>query len=192
MKIAVGITGASGVILGFRLLKELALKGHKLFGIVTKNAKHVIEHEMEPNFTPPTSVIYYEDNDYQAPLNSSSFMLDAMIIAPCSMKTLAAVAIGYADTLIIRVAENVLRTNAKLILVPRETPLSTSSLKNMLKLRIEGAIIFPPVVAYYHHPKSVDDITNFFVGKILDLLHIPNDLYNRWGKICNPQEVNRD
>ena len=185
MRIVVAITGASGVIIGFRLLEELASKGNTLYGIVSDNAKFVIKHELGSNFTFPTSITYYEETDQLAPLNSSSFMLDAMIIAPCSMKTLAAVASGYSNNLITRTAENVLRTGSKLIIVARETPLSASALKNMLKLRLEGAIIFPPVITYYHLPQSVNDITDFFVGKILDLLGIENDLYRRWGEKRN-------
>jgi len=182
MQIAVAITGASGVIIGFRLLEELASNGHTVFCVITENAKSVIDHEIGPDFVRPANVTYYEENDQHAPLNSSSFMLDAMIIAPCSMKTLAAVAVGYTNNLVCRAAENVLRTGAKLIIVPRETPLSAAALKNMLKLRLQGAIIFPPVVAYYHHPKNITDMTNFIVGKILDLLTIPNNLYLRWGE----------
>jgi 4-hydroxy-3-polyprenylbenzoate decarboxylase len=97
------------------------------------------------------------------------------------MKTLAAIASGYSENLIVRAAENQLRTNRQLILSPRETPLSHSNLENMLKLRQAGAIICPPMAAYYHLPKSVDEMTDFFVGKILDLLGIANDLYKRWG-----------
>lgn len=182
MRITVAITGASGVIIGIKLLEELAARNHTLFGIITENAKTVIEYEIGPDFTPPSAVTYFKEQDPEAPLNSSSFILDAMIIAPCSMKTLAAIATGYANTLVVRSAENVLKTRAKLIIVPREAPLSASALKNMLKLRYDGATIFPPVVAYYHQPNSITDITNFFVGKILDLLDIPNDLYRHWGK----------
>ena len=185
MQIAVAITGASGVIIGFRLLEELAARDHTLYGIVTNNARQVIEHELGPDFKYPSAVTYYEEADQQSPLNSSSFILDGMIIAPCSMKTLAAIATGYSNSLIVRAAENVLRTRLKLIIAPRETPLSGSALNNMLKLHREGAIIFPPMVAYYHKPQTVAEITNFFVGKILDLLEIPNDLYRRWGKERN-------
>jgi 4-hydroxy-3-polyprenylbenzoate decarboxylase len=180
MKIVVAITGASGVIIGFRLLEELAQKGRSVYGIISENAKAIITHELGENFKYPSQIIYYNDNNIMAPLNSSSFKLDAMIVAPCSMKTLAAIATGYSHTLITRTAENIIRTNSKFILIPRETPLSATALKNMLHLRREGAIIFPPAVAYYHQPKSIDDITNFFVGKILDLLDIENDLYQRW------------
>lgn len=182
MRIVVAITGASGVIIGFRLLEELTSRDHSLYGIVTNNARQVIQHELGPDFKYPSTVTYYEEADQQSPLNSSSFIVDGMIIAPCSMKTLAAIAIGYSNSLVVRAADNVLRTRSKLIIVPRETPLSGSALNNMLNLHHEGAIIFPPMVAYYHHPQTIEDITNFFVGKILDLLGIPNDLYRRWGK----------
>jgi len=102
------------------------------------------------------------------------------VIVPCSMKTLAAIATGYADSLIVRAADNTLRMRRPLIIAPRETPLSASALKNMLRLRHDGAIIFPLNAAFYHHPQTIHDITNFFVGKILDILGIPNQLYQRW------------
>ena len=180
MKVAVAITGASGVILGFRFIEELKSRHHIPYVIISENAKIVIKHELGQKFQMPSDVKYFTENDAFSPLNSSSFLLDAMVIIPCSMKTLSAVARGYANTLITRTAENVLRTDSKLIIVPRETPLSSSALENMLHLRREGAIIFPPAIAYYHKPKTISDITDFFVGKILDLLKIKNDLYNRW------------
>lgn len=179
-KIAVAITGASGVIIGFRLLEELIANKKEVFGIITENARAVIKHEIGNKFQYPPDVTYFDNTDILAPLNSSSFLLDALVVAPCSIKTLAAIASGYSDCLVTRVAENVLRTNSKLIIVPRETPLSSSALKNMLHLRNEGAIVFPPAVAYYNNPQNVEDITNFFVGKILDLLQIENELYQRW------------
>ncbi len=180
-KIVVGITGASGVIVGIRLIEELLNHQVQLFGIVTHNARKVIEHELDKNYSLPTGVICYDEFDGAAPINSSSYLIDAMVIAPCSMKTLAAIATGYTSSLIVRAADNQLRTGRPLILSPRETPLSSSHLKNMLKLKQAGAIICPPMAAYYHHPQSIDDMTNFFVGKILDLLGIANSLYQRWG-----------
>jgi len=104
-----------------------------------------------------------------------------MVIIPCSMKTLAAVAHGYADNLISRAAENVLRLGKKLVLVPRETPLSLPAIENMRAAKLAGAVILPPVVAYYHRPCTVDDITDFIVGKVLDVLGIEHKLYRRWG-----------
>ncbi len=180
-KIAVGITGASGVIVGIRLIEELLNHQFQVIGILTRNAMHVIEHELGKDYSLPSGVIYYDEFDGTAPINSSSYMIDTMVIAPCSMKTLAAIANGYASSLIVRAADNQLRVCKPLILSPRETPLSSSHLENMLKLKQAGAIICPLMAAYYHHPKTINDMTNFFVGKILDLTDIPNDLYLRWG-----------
>ncbi|MBD3289090.1 UbiX family flavin prenyltransferase [candidate division KSB1 bacterium] len=180
MKILIAMTGASGAAIGFRLLEELSATRHTIYGIISENARWVIRHELGENAKPP-SVVYYDEYDQMAPFNSSSFLLDAMVITPCSMKTLAAIASGYSHSLITRTAENMLRVRSKLILMPRETPLSTIALDNMTKLSREGAIILPPTVAYYHKPEVIDDITKFFVGKILDILKIPNQLYRRWG-----------
>ena len=186
-KFVVGITGASGVIIGIRLIEELLARNFEVMGIVTENAGKVIQHELGNNFILPSPARYFDEHDGSAPVNSSSYLIDGMVIAPCSMKTLAAIAHGYASNLIVRAAENQLRTNRSLILVPRETPLSLSHLENMISLKQAGAIICPPMSAYYHHPKSVDEMTNFFVGKILDLLNIPNDLYLRWGNELNSE-----
>jgi len=180
MKILVAMTGASGAAIGFRLLEELSATRHTIYGIISENARQVIRHELGVNVKPP-SVVYYDEFDQMAPFNSSSFLLDAMVIAPCSMKTLAAIASGYSHSLITRTAENVLRVRSKLILMPRETPFSTIALENMTKLSQNGAIILPPTVAYYHKPEEVNDMTKFFVGKVLDMLKIPNQLYRRWG-----------
>jgi 4-hydroxy-3-polyprenylbenzoate decarboxylase len=117
-----------------------------------------------------------------APLASSSRAPQAMVVAPCSMKTLAAIAHGYAEDLVGRVADIMLRMNRPLILMPRETPLSLSAIENMRQAKLSGALILPPVVAYYFQPSSVQDLTDFFVGKVLDLLNLEHDLYQRWGE----------
>jgi 4-hydroxy-3-polyprenylbenzoate decarboxylase len=183
-KFVVGITGASGVIIGVRLIEILLQKNLSVITIITENARKVIEHELGKNFKFPLEAEYYNEHDASAPINSSSFLIDAAVIAPCSMKTLSAIAHGYSNNLITRAADNQLRTDKPLILVPRETPLSISHLENMLKLKQAGAIICPPMAAYYHHPQSVADMTDFFVGKILDLLGIQNRLYKRWASNC--------
>lgn len=180
-KIVVGITGATGAIVGIRLMEELRNRSYDVMGIITDNASTVIEHELGKDFLLPYGVHYLDEFDGAAPINSSSYPIDAVVIAPCSMKTMAAIANGYTSSLIVRAADNQLRTARTLILVPRETPLSMSHLENMLKLKQGGAIICPLMAAYYHHPQSVDEMTDFFIGKILDLLRIPNDLYQRWG-----------
>lgn len=176
----VAITGASGVIIGIRLIEELLSRSLEVMGMVTADARTVITHEVGRDFRLPVGARYFDVNDAMAPLNSSSLSIDAMIIAPCSMKTLANLAMGAASNLVVRAAENQLRTHRPLILMPRETPLSLMQLQNMVSLKMAGAIICPPMAGYYHHPQSVAEMTNFFVGKILDLLNIPNDLYRHW------------
>jgi 4-hydroxy-3-polyprenylbenzoate decarboxylase len=105
-----------------------------------------------------------------------------MVVAPCSMKTLSAVAHGYASDLIVRSAEIMLRLGRPLVLMPRETPLSLPAIENMRLAKLAGAIILPPVMAYYARPRSVDEVTDFFVGKVLDVLGLEHDLYQRWGE----------
>jgi 4-hydroxy-3-polyprenylbenzoate decarboxylase len=120
--------------------------------------------------------------EFAAPIASSSRAPEAMVVAPCSMKTLSAVAHGYADDLIVRVAGIMLRLGRPLVLMPRETPLSLPAIENMRLARLAGAVILPPVVAYYPHPQTIDEVTDFFVGKVLDVLGLEHGLYRRWGE----------
>jgi len=182
LKAVVGITGASGVVIGIRLLDELLSAGADVHAIISANAHPVIAHEIGHDFKPPSGVKVHGESDPDSPLNSGSFMPDFLVVAPCTLKTLAGIATGYADNLLIRSAVNVLRTGRRLILVPRETPLPLSALEQMVQLRKEGALILPPMVAYYHNPASIADVTDYFVGKILDLLEIDHSLYRRWGE----------
>ncbi len=179
MKIVVGITGASGVQLGVRLVA--ALKGHEVTAIISDEAWKLIDIELgkRPAFK---GVTVLGQSNFEAPISSGSYLFDGMAVVPCSMKTLSGIANGYADTLVIRVADNALRMGKRLVLVPRETPLSLSAIENMAKLRTAGAIILPPVLAFYHQPKSVDDMVDYVTGKVLDSLGIANNLYRRWGQ----------
>ncbi len=171
------------MIIGIRLIEELLARNFEVVGTITENGSKVIQHELGSNYSLPPVAHYFDEFDGSAPINSSSFLVDGIVIAPCSMKTLAAIANGFSSNLITRAADNQLKTGRQLIVVPRETPLSAAHLENMLKLKQAGAIICPPMAAYYHHPKSVEDMTNFFVGKILDLMNIENELYHRWATI---------
>ncbi len=176
MRLIVAITGASGSVLALRLLQELA--AHEVDLIVTPAAQVVIRHELGQPLFPATR--RFEADQLDAPIASSSCPVDAMVVIPCSMKTLAAIAHGYADNLVTRAAENVLRMRKKLVLVPRETPFSLAAIENMRAAFLAGAVILPPVMAYYYAPQSVDEVTDFFVGKVLDALGLPHQLYRRW------------
>ena len=180
-RIVVGISGASGVIIGIRTAQELLAAGREVHVIVTDAAWQVIRHEVKEDFRFPKGLTVHGQDDAASPLNSTSFLVEAMVVAPCSVKSLSALAAGYANNLLIRAADGVLRTGGKLIVVPRETPLSLAALSNMVALRRGGAIVMPPCAAYYHKPRSVADMTDFFVGKILDLLGVEHKLVRRWG-----------
>ncbi len=182
MEIAIAITGASGVVIGVRLVEVLAAQGsHRLHLLVSAGAEAVLAHEVGP--LPPLPADHRWDvDDLTAPIASSSRAPQAVVVAPCSMKTLSAIAQGYSADLIGRVAETMLRLNRPLVLMPRETPLSLPAIENMRRARLAGAIILPPVAAYYHRPRTVDEMTDFFVGKVLDVLGLPHNLYRRWGQ----------
>ena len=180
--IVVAITGASGVIYGIRLLE--ALKELKIENslIISDAAKTVIKSETDWKIEDIISLAdnYYEFDDLTASINSGSFKFDSLAIVPCSMKTLSSIAHGYAANTITRVADVSLKERRKIVIVPRETPLRTAHIKNMLTLSQEGAIILPPMPGFYSDHASVDDQINFVVGKILDSLNIENDLFKRW------------
>ncbi|MBD3260072.1 MAG: UbiX family flavin prenyltransferase [Candidatus Altiarchaeales archaeon] len=178
MKIILAVTGASGVVLAGKLVK--ALKEHEIHLIVSEGAKKVASAEKTPLTWREYARETYDDKNLSAVVSSSSFLVDAMIICPCSMKTLSAVANGYARNLVARCADNMLKMRKPLILVPRETPLSLPNLENMVKSSKAGATIIPPVLSYYHLPKSLDDAGDFVAGKILDVLGVENNLYARW------------
>jgi len=184
MRVIIAITGASGAIYGVRLIEHLHSKGHEVHVILTKAGAKILKHElnMKPNDLRGFCSNLYDENDIEAPLSSGSFIFDAMIIAPCSMKTLAFIAHGLSHNLITRAADVALKERRKLIIVPRETPLNKIHLLNMLKIINLGGIILPACPAFYHKPKSLDDLVNFIVGKILDQLNIEHNLFSRWGQ----------
>lgn len=182
MKVLLSIGGASGSIYGIKLLEELKKDKVETHLIVSSGAKKIIEHETNYNFldTKKKADFYYENNDMFAGPASGSYKLDAMIICPCSMKTLSAVANGYGDTLTSRSAMCQLKEERKLILVPRETPLDLASIENMKKAKLAGATILPAMPGFYHKPEKIDDLVDFVVGKILDQLSINHLLFERW------------
>jgi len=182
MKILLSITGASGSIYGVRLFEELNKSNNEIHLIISEGAKKILEHEtnFKVNDLKKKSNFYYDNKDMFAGLASGSFQLDAMVVCPCSMKTLSAIANGYGDTLTTRAASCRLKEQKKLILVIRETPLDLPGIKNMLAAKQAGATILPAMPGFYHKPKKIDDLVDFIVGRILDQLRIKHFLFKRW------------
>ena len=184
MRVVIGITGASGIIYAIRLLEELESRGIELFIIISDRARYIMDLECKDKKKVISRFAkrIHDNNDFSSPLASGSFRIDSMVIVPCSLKTLSAVANGYTDTLISRCAINCLKEGRKLILVIREMPLDLQTLRNMVKAREAGAVVMPAMPAFYHNPKTLDDIIDFVVGKILDQLGIDHELFRRWGE----------
>lgn len=183
MNVAVALTGASGVIYGVKLLEELEKNGCTIHLVMSEHAQKIMSHEMHMDRQEVTSYAstVYDENDMASPLASGSFTYDALVIVPCSLKTLACVANGLAMNLVARAALCCLKEGRKLILVPRETPLDVISLENMVRAARAGAVILPAMPAFYHRPKTIDDMVGYVVGKILEQLGIPHSLYEKWG-----------
>lgn len=175
MKIVIATSGASGVNLGLKTLELLPPSIEKHF-IMSKNSQTVLDKEM----TKLANVTLHENENISASIASGSFGVDAMIIAPCSMNTLAKIACGISDNLVTRCASVMIKEQKKLILAPREMPFSAIALENMHKLASLGIIIAPPVMAYYSEQQTLEEMENFIIGKWFDLLGIENNLYKRW------------
>ena len=180
--IVVGITGASGVIYGIRLLETLKELNIENSLVISDAAKIVIESETDYSVNDVIDLAdtYYNFNDLTASINSGSFKAEGLVIAPCSMKTLSSIANGYGANTITRVADVSLKERRPTVIVPRETPLRSVHLQNMLTLSQEGAIILPAMPGFYSTHDTVEDQINFVVGKILDSLKIENNLFKRW------------
>lgn len=182
MRLVVGITGASGAIFGIRTLQALRSASVETHLVISKWARTTIAHETPYSLTDVEAMatqVHNGDNQ-AAPISSGSFQTDGMIIAPCSMKTLAAIRVGYSDSLVARAADVVLKERRKLVLLARESPLSEIHLENMLALTRMGAIVFPPVPAFYNNPKSIDDLVNYIVRRLLDQFGLSLSDMGRW------------
>lgn len=182
MRVIVAITGASGAVYGVTLLRELARAGVETYLVYSKWARRTIELETgyQTGTIDAMATRVYREDDLAAPISSGSFKHQGMVIAPCSMKTLAALAAGYADNLISRAADVALKEKRRLVLLPRETPLHEIHLENMLRLARAGAVIMPPVPAFYHRPATITDLVLQTVGRVMDLLDVENSLAPRW------------
>ena len=182
MKIVVGISGGSGSIYAISLLKALKELNIETHLVVTTMGEYVTNHECGISLEELKGMAtYFHDNkNFAAPIASGSFKVDGMVVLPCSMKTLSSVANGFSDSLLTRACDVTLKEGRKLILVPRETPLSPIHLENMLKLSRLGVTIFPPSPGFYNHPETIEDIVLNMTGRILDMMGIDNNLVNRW------------
>ena len=183
MRLIIGITGCSGVTYGVRLLEVCQELGIETDLIVSPAAEQILKFELgkELNDLRRIATRTYKHNDLAAPISSGSVPINGMIIVPCSMKTLGALASGTTADLISRAADVTLKQGRRLVLVPRETPLNIIHIENMLKLGRAGAVILPAMPAFYHRPKNMKGLVNFIVGKILDVFGIEHELYQRWG-----------
>jgi 4-hydroxy-3-polyprenylbenzoate decarboxylase len=183
MRLIIGITGASGAIFGIRLLEVLQrIENVESHLIVSKAAHITINSETSYNLAKVRALANFNYNieDISACMASGSFKTDGMIIAPCSIKTMSAIAHSYCDNLITRSADVILKERKKLVLMLRETPLHLIHLRNMTQITEAGGIIFPPVPAFYHNPETIDDIVNHSVYRLLDLFGIDCKDLKRW------------
>lgn len=193
----VGITGASGCRYALKLISILqeSITVSKIHLIISNAAHHVIRTEIEQEWISfqndvksADKIFQYSPNDFAASIASGNSSVDAMVVVPCSMKTIGGLASGYTSNLILRAADVMLKENKKLILVPRETPLNLIHLRNMLILKKAGAIILPAMPAFYFKPETIDDIIEFIVAKILKQLHISHAIQKNWNP---PSEHNK-
>jgi len=197
MHVVLAITGASGAVYGIRLCEELLAAGHSVTTLISRAGFAVLGTEAgldwEGNEQEVSALLrerfrasennlrFFAEDNLLAPIASGSSAPDAMVVCPCSMGTLAGVASGYSRNLLERCADVMLKERRPLVLVPRETPLSEIHLENMLKLARMGVRLVPPVPAFYHAPRTVEDMVNFVVGKVVEALGIEHRLYRPWG-----------
>lgn len=193
-ELVVAVTGASGAVLARSLLEFLRTKGIFVHLTISEQGAEIVRHELSISCDiddartvleafygeTPENVAYYRYTDLSAPITSGTYKTSGMVVIPCSMNTMAAIANGLSGNLIERAADVTLKEGRKLILVPRETPLSGIHLRNMLKLSQVGACILPAMPAFYLRPASVDDMVNYVVGKVLDQLDIEHNISPRW------------
>jgi len=182
VRIVVGLAGSAGPIYGIRTLQALKEAGIETHLVVSDGAKRTVPLETSWTMDKIESLatVVYSNHELAASISSGSFPTDGMIVAPCSMKTLAGIAYSFSQDLLVRAADVTLKERRKLVLVPRETPVHLGHLRNMVRATEMGAVILPPVPAFYHQPKSVDDLIDQTVGKILDQFHIEHALFRRW------------
>ncbi len=182
-RMIIGITGGSGIIYAIRLLAELKALSVETHLVVTKNGFLTLAYETEMNKTMLKELadFYYPCTDLSAPLASGSFRNLGMIVAPCSMKSLADIAHGSSGNLLTRAADVTLKERRRLVIMARETPLNLAHLQNMTNITLMGGVIFPPVPAFYDNPVSIAQMVDHTVGRVLDLFDLDSTLTQRWG-----------
>ncbi len=182
MRLAVGISGATGAIYGIRIVETLHHLGVKVHLVLTDAAKRTIE--LETDYTvqevEDMATELHDINDIGASISSGSFKIQGMIVAPCSIRSLSAIANSFNSNLLVRAADVMLKEKKKLVLIVRETPLHLGHLKLMSAVAENGGLILPPMPAFYNLPKTIDDVINQTVGKALDQFDLTHDLFNRW------------
>ena len=184
MRLVVGITGSSGVIYGIKVLEVLLKIKIETHLIISKWGERNVQIETDKSveFVKSLATRNYNNDDMAAPISSGSFKTDGMAIVPCSMKTLSSIANGYDDSLVSRAAGVCIKESRRLVIVPRETPLSKIHLQNMTRLADIGVIVLPAMPGFYQRPKSMDDLITHIAGKILDQFGIEHNIYRRWGE----------
>lgn len=184
MDIIVAITGSSGVLYGIRMLEILQKLGINTHLVLSDWGERNIRIETRKtvDYVKSLSSITYDNSNMAAPISSGSYQIDGMAIVPCSMKTVSSIANGYDDNLISRAAGVCIKESRRLVLVPRETPLSAIHLKNMLRLCKIGVVILPAMPGFYHKPRTIEDLVDHLVGKILDQFRIEHSVFRRWGE----------
>ena len=189
-RLIVGITGATGTVFGVRILQMLHGSGVETHLVVSKWAGRTLAHETPYSLKQIQELATqsYGSGDQGAAISSGSFVTIGMVIAPCSMRTLAAIAHGLGDNLIHRAADVVLKERRKLVLVVRESPFNEIHLENMLKLARMGVVILPPMPAFYNHPQSLDDMVNHIAMRVIDQFDIHLDVMNRWDGVLLDQK----
>ncbi|AOS93369.1 UbiX family flavin prenyltransferase [Mycobacterium intracellulare] len=192
MRLVIAMTGATGATLGIRLLETLGQLGVETHLVLSDWARATIKLETDTSVDEVRALAShaYSARDLAASISSGSFRTDGMVVCPCSMKTLSAIRIGFSDNLITRAADVTLKERRRLVLVAREAPLSEIHLENMHYLARAGAVIFPPTVAYYGQPSSIDEVTDYIVGRIIDQLGIEHSLIKRWKDDQQPTNGN--
>jgi len=182
MRLIVGLSGASGIIYGIRMLEVLADLNIETDLVMTAMAEKMVEIETSRSIGQVRDLATrcYDNNDFTSVLASGGYRSRGMAVLPCSMKTLAGIACGFADNLLLRAADCTLKERRPLVLVPRETPLNLIQLKNMVTLAESGVTILPAAPGFYHQPETIDDLVGHIVGKTLDIFGVDHHLYHRW------------